>query len=120
MGGGMSDRMMSEKDAGRSGHMGQGMGMEDRMSRMQQLMDEARTTRDPDRHRQLMREHMDEMMEGMRMMGSEGRGMMGGDEAAAGDMMGRMDAMQRRMDMMQHMMEQMMQHEREQMRMMEE
>ncbi|MFP5505883.1 MAG: hypothetical protein ACLGH6_06770 [Gammaproteobacteria bacterium] len=106
---------------------------QERMQRMDRMLDQARKSDDPQQHQKLMQEHMQSMQEGMGMMrGMRGDGMgMSGDGKGgpmasgkdAGKSMGsmdanqRMDMMQQRMDMMQMMMEHMMGQQAEQMRM---
>lgn len=94
---------------------------QEHMQEMQDQMAQIRQEGDPERRRQLMREHMDSMQQGMGMMTN---GMMAREDNAnpAGDgslsteesMEERMQAMQHHMAMMQMMMDQMMQHYSEQ------
>ena len=89
--------------------------MQNGMKKMQALMSEIESTKDPaarqkllDQHRQAMQQQMEAMrkMGGGRMnQGTTGKGMMGGD------MMKCHEAMAGRIGMMQMMMEQMTRHE---------
>lgn len=100
---------------------------QERMQRMDRMLDQARKSDDPQQHQKLMQEHMQSMQEGMGMMrgmrgdgmgmSGDGKGMMGQDGMGAMDANQRMDMMQQRMDMMQMMMEHMMGQQAEQMRM---
>jgi hypothetical protein len=112
------------------------MNMQERVQKMDRMMEQARKTDDSDQHRELMQQHMKEMRETMsqmhemmggrqQMMQQMGGGMMGKD--GKGGMMGKSgegagmgmspEMMQKRMDMMQMMMDQMMEHQRERDRM---
>ena len=114
---------------------GMAMGkMRENMKKMQEQMQKIHATTDPAERRKLMKEHMQSMQEGMKMMGRMGGGMKGGDMMAKakkdqggsmmedgggdkGGMMGGMmmkkhKKMEDRMDMMQMMMEQMIEHEK--------
>lgn len=85
--------------------------MRQHMEEMQQIMNKAGGTRDPEQRRQLLQKHMDQMHQGMGMM----QGMMGGNANQGGQKMTdeeRMQWMQQRMEMMQMMMEQMQQHQK--------
>ena len=110
---------------------GMAMGkMRDNMKKMEEQMEKIHAATDPAERRKLMKEHMQSMQEGMKMMGRMGGGMKGGDMMAkakkdqaetmmdAGDGMGmcmmmmkKHKSVESRMDMMQMMMEQMMEHE---------
>ena len=108
--------------------------MQEKMKKMQEQMEKIHAATDPAERRKLMKEHMQSMQEGMKMMGRMGGGMKGGDMMAKakkdqdgpmmedgggdkGGMMGGMmmkkhKKMEDRMDMMQMMMEQMIEHEK--------
>jgi len=110
---------------------GMAMGkMRDNMKKMEEQMEKIHAATDPAERRKLMKEHMQSMQEGMKMMGRMGGGMKGGDMMAkakkdqaetmmdAGDGMGmcmmmmkKHKSVESRMDMMQMMMEQMTEHE---------
>ena len=103
--------------------------MQEKMKTMQEQMGKIHAAKDPQERKKLMKEHMQSMQEGMKMMGGMGAGMRGGDMMAkakkdqaesmtdAGDGMGMCIMMKKhksveaRLDMMQKMMEQMMEHE---------
>ena len=94
--------------------------MQEQLKKMQQEMNQIRTTQDPAKRRNLMQQHWQSMMHGMQMMnqccGGPMMGSMGmsGSGCCAGGMHGQMmnpEMMQNRMDMMQMMMDQMMQHQ---------
>jgi len=114
---------------------GMAMGkMRENMKKIQEQMQKINATTDPAERRKLMKEHMQSMQEGMKMMGRMGGGMKDGDMMAKakkdqggsmmddsggdkGGMMGGMmmkkhKKMEDRMDMMQMMMEQMIEHEK--------
>ena len=103
--------------------------MQEKMKTMQEQMGKIHSAKDPQERQKLMKEHMQSMQEGMKMMGGMGAGMKGGDMMAktkkdqaesmtdAGDgmemcmMMKKHKSVEARLDMMQKMMEQMMEHE---------
>ena len=89
--------------------------MQGNMKKMQEQMDKMGKTTDPKERQKLMGEHMQTMMDSMKMMHGTGGGMMmGGKKSgmADGDMMKHHEMMEQRMDMMQMMMGQMMQHQK--------
>ena len=103
--------------------------MQEKMKTMQEQMGKIHAAKDPQERKKLMKEHMQSMQEGMKMMGGMGAGMRGGDMMAkarkdqaesmtdVGDgmemcmMMKKHKSVEARLDMMQMMMEQMMEHE---------
>ena len=103
--------------------------MQEKMKTMQEQMGKIHSAKDPQERQKLMKEHMQSMQEGMKMMGGMGAGMKGGDMMAkakkdqaesmtdADDgmemcmMMKKHKSVEARMDMMQKMMAQMMEHE---------
>ena len=103
--------------------------MQEKMKTMQEQMGKIHSAKDPQERQKLMKEHMQSMQEGMKMMGGMGAGMKGGDMMAkakkdqaesmtdADDgmemcmMMKKHKSVEARLDMMQKMMEQMMEHE---------
>lgn len=115
-------KAMQKGDGGGKSDMGM---MKQNMHKMMKQMEEIHATKDPEKRKQLMQEHMQSMHEGMQMMKGMGGGMMMGmmgDKKGGGEMMAKgmdknMDSndmsqrhqmMEQRMDMMQMMMEQMM------------
>lgn len=92
------------------------MQMQERMQKMQDMMGAIKAEQDPAKRAELMAQHMQEMQEGMRMMGGGMQGrMQGGPQGGMQGMTAeqRMEMMEQRMGMMQMMMGQMMQHEQE-------
>ena len=103
--------------------------MQEKMKTMQEQMGKIHAAKDPQERKKLMKEHMQSMQEGMKMMGGMGAGMRGGDMMAkarkdqaesmtdVGDgmemcmMMKKHKSVEARLDIMQMMMEQMMEHE---------
>ena len=103
--------------------------MQEKMKTMQEQMGKIHSAKDPQERKKLMKEHMQSMQDGMKMMGGMGVGVKGGDMMAkakkdqaeskvdAGDgmemcmMMIKHNSVEARLDMMQMMMEQMMEHE---------
>ena len=103
--------------------------MQEKMKTMQEQMGKIHSAKDPQERQKLMKEHMQSMQEGIKMMGGMSAGMIGGDMMAkakkdqagsmpdAGDgmemcmMMKKHKSVEARLDMMQKMMEQMMEHE---------
>ncbi|NIV28590.1 MAG: hypothetical protein GWN58_03460 [Anaerolineae bacterium] len=113
--GGHHDGMMQ---GGTKGH-GSGMGMmggghmHERMQRMHETMSQVRQTQDPEKRRELMREHMKTMRSTMQQMyGGRMGNMEEGDSSQSGmPMEKRMQRMEQHMQMMQGMMMQMMERE---------
>ena len=117
----------SQKGMGMQGQQGMGMqgegmatgGQREKMQQnfqeMQRTMQQIHATNDPAKRRQLIQEHMQQMQQGMRMMGSMmgggGKGMMGNQDMSRMPMEDRMNMMQQNMHMMQMMMNQMMEHQ---------
>lgn len=108
-------------EQGRMMNHGSGMGMmggehmHDRMQRMRQTMEQAQKTRDPEKRRELMRQHMETMHGTMQRMGPD-RSDKSDTEAqgtAPSDMPmeKRMERMEQQMRMMREMMQQMMERE---------
>ncbi len=86
------------------------------MSKMQKTMEKIHNTQDPKARQALMKQHMKEMHQGMKMMqgvAPEKSGELGGAPSMK-SMMKRHQMMEQRMNMMQEMMNQMMQHMQQQ------
>lgn len=128
-----TDVRADEQQAADKPMMEQMQKMQSHMQAMRAQMKEIKATKDPEKRKELMRQHRQSMHEGMMMMGkmdhSQGKGMSHGAmqekemsmDCKANDaqcqrmqmMQNRQDAMQQRMQMMQQMMEQMMEHQSE-------
>ncbi len=97
--------------------------MQGNIEAMQQQLEKARVTADPNERQKLMQGHTQAMQENMKAMRSMGGPMMMGGSQSAGIAMGgnrnmtggdldrRQAMMEKRVDMMQMMMEQMLQHD---------
>ena len=88
--------------------------MDAQMKQMRDMHEKMMAAKTPEDRNKLMAEHMKTMQDGMKMMeGMGGAGMSGmkgmpGGQAAAGDMPGHHQMMDKRMEMMQSMMQMMM------------
>lgn len=98
--------------------------MHEHMGKTENLMDEIRNSKQPEKRREMMHEHMNHMRTGMDMMHDDemmhdghmmhGKHMMDGkksDGEPCPYMDGHVEMMEKRMEMMQRMMRQMMEHQ---------